>query len=642
MTEFPTLFSRARLGRHEAKNRLVMAPMVRNYADESGLLTDRYRAHLERIAAGGTGTLVLDACFVRPDGRGFTNQLAIDRDETIAGFSELVDIAHRHGALIGPQLYHAGRQTTSEITGVQPVAPSALAGPLMQEEPRSLRVDEIADIVAAFGRATRRAREAGCDLVEIHGAHGYLIAQFLSAFTNERDDEYGGDLEHRMRFLVEIVEAVRREAGEMAVIVRLSGDEMVPDGLELSDTLQIAERLEQLGVDAVHISAGNYASYESGMMIQPMAIEDAPLVPLASAIKGAVSIPVITVGKIRMPDRAESILRDGHADFIALGRPLLADPDWPRKAEHGDDDAINICIACNQGCTGRLFAQDDIWCTVNPETGREREFAQPVGESRRVLVAGGGPAGMEAARVAAERGHHVELWERSDRLGGQLNEAVVPPHRPGWGELRDHLQRQLERLGVEVHLGEPATADVVREQQPDVVIAALGAEPSPPSMDGFERDNVVFGIDVLSGVAEPRGDVVVAGGGCNGAQTAEHLARLGHPVTIVEMTGSIADDAPLADRSLLLGRLDELGVDIRTEASIRQVDEDSVIVDQDGHRERIACDTVVVCLGMRSVDGLPAEIEELPVEVVLVGDAVEPRKVTDAMIEGARAALAIS
>lgn len=641
MPDFPTLFSPIALGPHEARNRVVMAAMVRNYATADGEVTDRHVAHLERIAAGGTGTLIMEASYVRPDGRGFTHELAIDRDDVVPGWRRLVETAHGHGALVGPQLYHAGRQTRSEVTGTQPVAPSPLAGPMMGELPRALSVDEIHQVVADFAAGARRARDAGCDLVEVHGAHGYLLTQFLSPFTNERDDEYGGDLEHRMRLLTEVVEAVRAETEGMALLVRLSGEELVPDGVTIEDTVVVARRLEELGADAIHVTAGNYASYTSGLMIQPMAVDDAPLVPLASRVRQEVSVPVVTVGKIRFPHLAEQALVDGHADLVALGRSLLADPEWPNRARDGHADRIRHCIACNQGCIGRLFRQEDVWCTVNPEAGRELEFDRPRGTSRPVLVVGGGPAGMEAARVAAERGHRVTLCERSDRLGGQLLEAVVPPHRPGWEEIRSWLAAELDRLGVDVRLGTEVTAELVQEEAPEMVIAAPGSEPVRPDVPGMNLDHVITARDLLGGRAEARGAVVVAGGGCSGAQTAELLAERGHEVTVVEATGEVAADAPVDDRALLLGRLEDRGVRLLTDAPILRIHPDEVSVSRNGREERIPAETVVICLGMRPTDGLAGRIGDLGVEVVTVGDAVEPRKVTEAMVEGARAALSI-
>lgn len=642
MSHFSLLNSPYRVGRLEIKNRLFMAPMVRNYADGNGYVTPKYEAHIESIARGGVGAIIPEASFVRLDGKGFVNELGIHSDETISGWRRLADVAHRYGAKIGPQLYHAGRQTSSAITGTQPVAPSPIPDPTINEVPRQIERYEIPEFVRAYAEGARRAKEAGCDFVEIHGAHGYLITQFLSPFSNKRDDEYGGSLENRMRFLAEVVQAVREQVGdELPIIVRLSGDEMVPGGLTPDDTVEISRRLESMGVDAIHISAGNYASYELGYMISPMAIPDAPLVHLAEKVKGAVRIPVIAVDKIRSPELAEEILSSGKADFIGLGRELLADPNWPNKAFEGRVDEISKCIACNQGCISRLFEQKDVWCTVNPVTSRELEFAKPPADRKmRILVAGGGPAGMEAAKVAAERGHEVILCEREDHLGGQLIAAAAAPYRPGWEELRAYLVREMDRLGVDVRLNTEVVPDLVRELHPDVAIVAIGSHAIRPSVPGFERKNVLTARDILEGKATASGRVVVAGGGCAGAQTAEFLAARGHDVTIVEMLGVIAIDAPKAERELLLGRLQKMGVRILMDTKILSVEEGAVGVQTPSGLDSIPADTVVLCLGSSPNDSLAEELRQIVDRVVVVGDAVEARKVTEAMIEGALAGLA--
>lgn len=640
MPAYPLLFSPGQLGPLPTKNRVVMAPMVRNYSDDEGRVTPQYLAHLARIAAGGVGTMILDAAYVRPDGKGFTHQCGLHHDGVIDGLRDVVQAAHAHGVVIGPQLFHAGRQTSSARTGLPLVAPSAIPNPGADEIPHALTVDEIHVLVQAFAQAARRARDAGCDFVEIHGAHGYLVTEFLSAFSNAREDAYGGSLAARMRFLEEIIEATRAQVGpDFPLTVRLSGDEMVPEGLTLADTQAIARRLEALGIAAVHISAGNYASYNLGYLIQPMAIPDAPLVHLAEGVKQVVRMPVIAVGKIRYPHLAEEVLRRGQADFIALGRSFLADPDWPRKAQEGRGTEINHCIACNQGCITRLFENLDVWCTVNPATSREQEFAAPRPPRKRLMVVGGGPAGMEAAKIAAERGHAVVLLEETDHLGGQLIAAAAAPYRPGWRELQEYLLRELARLGVEVRLNTKATVPLIQQEQPEVVIIAIGSSPVRLRIPGSEEAHVINARDLLEGHVEAIGRVIIAGGGCSGAQTAEYLAERGHPVTIVEMLGAIAADAPAAERELLLGRLARRGVRIQMETKILRVEPAGVVVERAGGLETLPADTVVLCLGARPNDGLAEALIPFVPQVRVVGDAVQARKVTDAIVEGGLAGL---
>jgi 2,4-dienoyl-CoA reductase-like NADH-dependent reductase (Old Yellow Enzyme family)/thioredoxin reductase len=641
MSAFPLLFTPGRIGRLAPKNRLVMPPIVRNWANADGTANDRYVAHVERVARGGVGMIITEAAYVSPEGKGFAQQLGVHDDRCIPGMRRMVEAAHRHGALIGPQLYHAGRQSSSRNTGQTLVAPSAIADPLMNELPRALTLAEVEALVQAFGAAARRAADAGCDFVEIHAAHGYLITQFLSPFTNHRDDRYGGDLESRLRFLLEVIAAVRATAPGLAVLVRLSADEMVPGGLTLADTVVIAQRLEAAGVDALHISAGNYASYVRGMMIQPMSVPDGVLLPLAAGVREAVGIPVIAVGKIRTPALAESALAAGQADFIAIGRPLLADPDWPAKAAAGQAETIRPCIACNQGCIERLFNQHDVGCTVNAACGHELEHDLPTGPARHVAVVGAGPAGMQAAITAAERGHRVSLYEAEPHPGGQLVAAAAAPLRDGWQELDHYLQGRLAALGVTVHCSQSADVATLRAAGADAVVLASGARAQRGHLPGAHR-HVVIARDLLEGRVAAQTSVVVAGGGCSGAQTAEYLAARGHEVTIVEKSADIATDAPLADRILMIGRLQQRGVRILSHTRLVGLEPDAVLAESpSGEVTRIEAGTVVICLGAVPCDGLRGELAASGLPFEVVGDAAAPRKVTEAIAEGAMAVLTL-
>jgi len=636
------LSASGRMGGLTLKNRLLMAPMVRNYADERGRMTERYLAHLARIARGGVGAMILEASFVSPEGRGFRHELGLHEDGVIPGLRQAVELIHAQGALAGIQLYHAGRQTSQQVISTQPVAPSAIPCPLLNELPHALTVPEIHTLVQAFGSAAARAQAAGFDFVEIHAAHGYLITQFLSWFSNRRTDEYGGSTDNRRRFLDEIISAVRQRVGaDFTVTLRLSADEMVPGGLDVADAGDLAVWLEQRGIAAIHVSAGNYASYTRGRMIPPMAVADAPLLPYAARIKQRVKIPVIAVGKIRTPELAEQALNQDQADFIALGRELLADPDWPCKAFSGEGGRIHKCIACNQGCISRLFEQRDVWCTVNPECGREREFAELAtsNRNRKMLVAGGGPAGMEAACCAARAGFRVILCEARAELGGQLQAASTAPHRPGWHELQDDLHAELRQLGVELRFNTRVDRKYVEREQPYALVVATGAVPVRPQIPGINKVNVISARDLLEGGAQAEGRVLVVGGGCSGAQTAEYLALAGHPVTIVEAEGDIAADAPLDDRTLLLGRLRALGVNIMSHTRLLSIGDYPVLQPAGDDVFELSVDTVVLCLGARSVNDLEKESLGLVPHVFTVGDAVRPRKVTEAMIEGALAGL---
>jgi 2,4-dienoyl-CoA reductase-like NADH-dependent reductase (Old Yellow Enzyme family)/thioredoxin reductase len=645
---YSSLFSPGKIGTLETKNRLVMPPMVRNYADENGLVTPRYVAHIDRVARGGVGMMILEASFIRQDGKGRTHELGMHTDDVIPGIKRLVDAAHAHGAVIGPQIFHAGRQTSSKVTGTQPVGPSPISDPTTNEKPRPLHIEEIRQIVDAFAQAARRAKEAGCDFVEIHGAHGYLITQFLSPFSNYRDDQYGGSDEGRMRFMSEVVQAVRKTVGqEFPIIMRISANEMVTNGLTLEDSAKIAKRLEELGVNAIDVSSGNHASFNLGYIIAPMSMPDGLEVPFAEWVKSCVSVPVIAVGKIRSPARADDVIRTGKADFVAIGRSLLADPDWPTKAKDGRANQIRSCIACNEGCITRLLSNKDVWCTVNPEAGHEEEFAKPLpAVKKRVLVVGGGPAGMEAARIAALRGHQVVLFEERHHLGGTLLLASMPPQRPGWTELRDYLVGEVKRLGVDVRLRTKATAKLAKEVGAEVAVVAIGASQSPPKIPGIESENVIMSRDLLDGKSRVHGErVVIMGGGNSGAQTADFLSYRGYDVTIVTAGREIAKDSAAVFRNLLLDRLRQRGVKMLTGTRIIGIEKDKVLIVSPGGADELPgelpADTVVASTGAKPNDSLPEEMQSIVQQVFVVGDAAEPRDVTYAMAEGARAGLSI-
>jgi len=639
---YARLFSEGRIGPLRTRNRLVMAPMVRNYADAEGRVTPRYLAHLERIARGGVGTMIVEASYVREDGKTWVRQLGLHADHVVPGLRQLVDTCRRHGALVGVQLAHGGRDAAAEVSGSQPIGPSAIPDPVMQALPHALEPAEIAELTAAFGDAARRAQQAGFDFVEIHAAHGQLIASFLSPFSNRRNDDYGGTPPKRRRFLEEVYAAVRAATGpDYPIVVRLSAEETLASGLTLAETIGTAQRLEALGAAAVHISNGNRATYALGTVVPPMAIPDGVLLPYAEALKQAVGIPVIAVGKIRTAALAEEALAKGQADFVALGRSLLADPDWPAKVTAGHEDEVQHCIACNQACVGRLFEQQDVRCTVNPECGSERDYARlQGGAGQRLVVVGGGPAGMAAARWGAMAGFDVILHEAQSVLGGQLLPAAAAPHRDGWDMLRDYLIRELARLRVTVRLeSRVQAADVLRER-PWAVIVATGAEPIRPKLGEIGGMRVVTGRDVLEQREPHQGRVIVAGGGCQGAQTAEYLASCGHSVTILEAGNEIALDAPADERALLIGRLRHRNVEILPQTRLGHLAVGNVVVERPHETRMLPADMVVLCLGAKPVNALAAALHgEVP--TLVVGDARAPRKVTHAIAEGAAAILTL-
>jgi len=637
---FQMLFSPISIGRMQLRNRVVMAPMGTRLSSFGGWPTSRSRDYYAARARGGTGLIVVEFAGVTRTGRGSHHTGGLYDDRMIPNYRLVTDAIHEHGVKACLQLAHAGAAAAVAVMGVQPMGPSnvPLAG---GNVPRALTRAEIRELVGVFGMAAARAVAAGFDAVSLHIAHGYLLNQFLTPYLNRRHDEYGGDLAGRARFPLEVLRRVKEVAGEgVPVICRLSGDDFVPGGLTLDESRQVAHMLEEAGADAIHVAGGIPPA--THMSTPPMALPAGAMVHLAAGIKEAVQIPVIAVGKIHDPLLAEEILQEGKADLIALGRGLIADPDWATKAQMGVPEAIRPCVACNQPqCHGRLVQKGvEIGCTVNPRVGREAQFPLPVSGAsgsarhrRRVLVVGGGPGGMEAALTAAQCGHQVTLCEKEDRLGGQVLLATVPPHKEDLEKLVHYYTQQLEAAGVQAQTGCAVTPETVREMSPDAVILATGAQPLRPDVPGVER--AVSAWEVLAGQVDLGQRVAVMGGGDVGCETAEYLAAQGHQVTILEMLPDIAPELVPWTRNLLLQRIGDLQVEVLVKAQVIAIREGEVIYDRVGVQHRLGVDTAVLAVGTRPDRDLADALSALEgVEVHLVGDCAEPRSAAEAIREG--------
>lgn len=641
MPPLRNLFNPGRIGTLEVRNRIVMNAMGTWLENVDGSVSDRLITFYETRAKGGAGLIV--TCHTRvvphPRREGWMG-IALWDDSFIPGWIELAERVHRYGAKIFIQLGHDGRQglVIGKNGKFERVAPSAISCPYIGETPRELSIEEIEGIVEKFAESAGRAREAGMDGVSLHAAHGYLLSQFISPSANKRTDQYGGSLENRLRFLLEITRAIREKVGrDYPVIVRMNGFESVPDGLTLEDARVIAPILVEVGLDAVDVSAGTYAHLE--LVIPPSEMRPGFNVIGAETIKNVVSVPVIANGRINEPLMAEQILAEGRADFVGMSRAFLSDPEWPLKARSGELEDIRRCMGCCQGCThpDGIFGGNPISCIVNPTVGKEKEtqFIRAP-KVKRVLVVGGGPAGLEAARVAALRGHKVTLFEKGEKLGGQFAISAYAPFKQEHAAAISWLSRQAIKSGVEIHIGREGTPERIEELTPDVVIVASGAVPVIPEIPGIHRDNVVTAMNVLAGKAKVSGKAVIVGGGLVGCGTADFLGERGSDVTIVEMLPEIARDWPITSKGLLFARLDRYGVKRMTSATAREILHDGVVVTRDGKEEVMrGMEYIVLAVGMRSADDLSDRIKNKVTEVYTVGDAKGPRKLSHAISEGA-------
>ena len=631
---FKHLFTPIKIGTLEVRNRIVMPPMHMGYGDMDGTVTERYRDYYEARAKGGAGLIITEATAVHPQRKYGLVPLCLFDDALIPSWKELADAIHRQGAKLAAQLMDPGPESMKILTGMDPVGPSPVAGRgLFRSMPRELSISEIEAIVEDFGQAVRRAQEAGVDAVEIHAAHGYaLVGSFMSPFFNKRTDVYGGSLERRAKILLDIIKSARAKVGpDFPLIVRISGDERRTGGRTLQESQFIARILVDAGIDAIEVSGGTIPTV-FWAVVAPSGTPLALNADFAHGIKQVVDVPVICVGRINSPRMAEFILETGKADMVSMGRALHADPELPNKAAAGNLDDIIPCIACNIGCIGTIIQGQSATCIVNPAAGREKEMALvPADEPKQVLVAGGGPAGLEVARVAALRGHKVTVCEKKEKLGGQINIASVPPFMQEISQLIQYLSKQAQKAGVHIELGKEVTAELIDERKPDVVVVATGATPLiPASIQGTDKDHVVTAWEVLAGhQASLAGKVVIIGGGLVGCETADFLAQTtdnmgvaATHVTILEMQDRLALDGNPEARHLLMERLREKRVEILLGAEVKEIIDGGVVFARKGQEVSVqGAEYVILATGAKSVDNLSAAVKGKVAEVYVIGDA---------------------
>ncbi|UCF92959.1 MAG: FAD-dependent oxidoreductase [Desulfobacterales bacterium] len=659
---FEKLFEPGVVNKMYVKNRLVLPPITTNYATEDGAVSDQMIAYYVERAKGGVGTIIVENAQVDyPGGKNVTLQSRIDDDKYIGGFGDLTEAVKVHGTRIVLQIQHSGRETTWAITeGHQPVAPSPIPCGFLKVQPRELTIPEIEDLIEKYVNAADRAKRAGFDGVEIHGAHGYLIAQFMDGYTNHRQDKYGGTFENRMRFPLEIIQRTRDKVGDdYPIYFRFCADEFVEGARKIDESVRIAQFMEQVaGVDYLDISMGIYESRWA--ITPPMAFRQGCMCEITAQIKEAVRIPVQVVGKIRTPEMAEEILAQGQADFVAIGRTLIADPYWPKKVKEGRISEIRRCISDLEGCLGHhVFPGLRMRCSVNPDVGHERQFAvlQPAPKPKKVFIAGSGPGGMEAARIAKSRGHDVILYEKEQELGGLFDVMAAAPYKEENLWLKDYYLEQMRLLDVTIRRGEALTVQTVEKEKPDAVILATGAKWELPDVPGKEKNQIATSKDILLKSVSIPDDVIVVRGASEGCEVAEFLAEMGKNVTIVEKRAELGYDLEAMTRELLIRRIQNDTPDwiqprlkkpldpqrppvkVVLNSVIDAITDDGVIVVNNKMEKRHVAGQLVVFTMVRVADvSLLSQLESLVPELHAIGDCVKPGMASTAIYQGSHMA----
>jgi 2,4-dienoyl-CoA reductase-like NADH-dependent reductase (Old Yellow Enzyme family)/thioredoxin reductase len=642
MAELKHLLSPIKIRGLEIPNRTVMPPMGTGLNNRDETVSEANLAYLKRMSSGGIGLVIIEVLGVHPTG---CVGLGIHDDRFIPGLKKAVDTVHESGAKIAFQLHHAGREAARQLQKGEAIAPSAIPSRVYGVPAREMTKADIEELIEAFGSAAKRAQAAGADAVELHAAHGYFLMQFLSAISNQREDEYGGSFQNRARFVIEVIESVRANVGpDFPIFIRISTEEFIKNGYVVEDMQTIVPDFVKAGVDVIHASIGTHGSPGAVTQASPE-YEPGWTVGRAMKIKEVVDIPVIAVGRFTDPRLADEVIGRGEADMVAFGRQQLADPDFIKKVKEGRPEDIRACIACNQGCIERLMLEpgSSVRCAINPETGQELIYPRkPAEESKNVWVIGAGPSGLTAASEAARLGHKVTLFEKESGIGGQIEYASKAPFKKIYWDWIDWLANQVKKAGVDIKLNTEVTEEMLKPGAADVVILAVGGDKIVPQIPGVDEALVCDAWQALSGDVAPGKNVVVVGGGLIGMETSDYLADKGSKITLVEMLESSPVTKASTHGYFLHRRLRDAACQFLFNAELKSIQPDSITISSGGEETTISpIDQVVMAVGMKPRETLKKWLQESGIRHYIVGDAVQVRRIVEATEEGAKAAWSI-
>lgn len=638
--KFKNMFSPIEIGPMTVKNRFVVPPMGNNLANTDGTLSENSVAYYRERAKGGFGLITIEASVVHKGAKGGPRKPCLYDDSTIDSFKKVIDACHEYGAKVSVQLQNAGPEGNAKNAGAPIKAATAIPTVYGKDTPEELTTEEVYQLVKGYGEAAERAMKAGIDAVEIHMAHGYLVNTFMSPRTNKRVDEFGGCFENRMRFSKLIIEEIKSKVGnKVAVLARINSSDEVLGGIDVHDAAAIAAYLEECGLDGLHVSRAVHIKDQ--YMWAPTTIHGGFSAELVTEIKNAVSIPVITVGRYTEPQYAELMVKQGRADLVAFGRQSLADPAMPNKAMEERLEDMIPCIACLQGCVANMYIGEPICCLTNPFLGHEGAVMKKAETVKTVMVAGGGPAGLCAAFIAAERGHKVTLYEAGDVLGGNMRLAAFPP---GKGDITNMIRAYIvkcEKAGVEIVMNKEVTIDLIKEKNPDAVIVATGSKTLILPIPGIENEKIIHGGDLLSGKKAAGEKVLVVGGGMVGCETAAFLGEQKHDVTVIEFRDKVGADVISEHRVYLMEDFENYGIKEITGAKVCQFYDDGVAYETaDGQKHEVrGFDSVVLSMGYRNYNPFAEELESLGRETYVIGDSVKARRALDATKEAYEVAM---